>query len=351
MRFISPGKIKQFRDIVRAVKTRTEYNGLDENGKAIYVVRELPTITAFGTEKIHGTQISVHYNAGDGFWVQSKKNILTPEKDNAGSAFYAIQNINEWMNIIRHLADVYSIDLEKNTISVFAEWCGEGIQKNTAVQGLEKRAMIFQHFKKSPIDENETAVWLATTDKTKCESVNIFNLCDFPFYEIVIDFNQPGLAQNKIIQMLNEVELDSPVGKQFGLENTICEGFVFTFEYDGVVYKFKVKGSAHSKGSKVKTLKPVDNIKEQKKQDCAQKITPSWRLEQMYDLANDVLNGGIPDIKNIGRFIKFVNTDIIEEELDIIEEFGLIPKDIFYHVAKIIKPWYIEQLNNFAGIV
>ncbi len=350
MRFISAGKIQQFRDIVRAVKTRTEYNGKDENGNAIYVVRELPTITAFGTEKIHGTQMSVHYNAQDGFWVQSKKNIITPEQDNAGCAFYAMQRKDEWMDIIRNLADAYSIDLVKNTISVFAEWCGEGIQKNTAVQGLEERAMIFQHFKKSPIDENEVAVWLATTDKTKCESVDIYNLCDFPFYEIVIDFNQPGLAQNKIIEMLNKIELDSPVGRQFGLENKICEGFVFTFDYDGVVYKFKVKGEKHSKGSKVKTLKPVDNEKEQRKQECAQACTPVWRLEQMFDLANDVLNGGIPDIKNIGKFIKMINEDIIDEESDVIKHYGLIPKDIFYSVAKIIKPWYIEQLNNFAGI-
>lgn len=339
---------------------RTEYTGKDSEGNAIYVQKKLPTVKAIGLEKINGTQASIHFNNLDGFWAQSKEQIITPEKDNAGSAFAAQQRKEEWITIVKDLADFYNIDLDKYIISIFYEWCGIGIQKHTAVEGLEKRAMIFQHFKCSPIEhtdqedeeeeeEEEAAKWLSTLATTRNESVLIFNLCDFPLYELEVDFNSPGIAQNKMLELLEKIEDNSPVGQQFGFKGNTAEGIVFTFEHENTVYRWKVKGEKHSK-SKVKTLKPVDNEKEQLKQDCAQKITPGWRLEQMYDLANDTINSGVPDIKNIGLFIKMVNQDIIKEDSDIIVEFGLEPKDIFSNVARIIKAWYFEQLNSFSGL-
>ena len=43
--------------------------------------------------------------------------------------------------------------LNKNIITVYYEWCGGSIQKNSALTGFDKKAFIFQHFKISPIEQ------------------------------------------------------------------------------------------------------------------------------------------------------------------------------------------------------
>jgi hypothetical protein len=129
--------------------------------------------------------------------------------------------------------------------------------------------------------------------------------------------------------------------------STISEGYVFTFNFKDTLYKFKVKGEKHVK-SKVRAFKSIDSEKEQLKIDIAASVTPAWRLEQMFDLSNDIINNKEPDIKNIGDFIKRVNLDIIKEESDIITNAGLKPKDILGIVVKTIKVWYQEQLDNYV---
>ena len=129
--------------------------------------------------------------------------------------------------------------------------------------------------------------------------------------------------------------------------STVGEGVVCTFRLNGTLQQFKVKGTAHS-ASKVKTLKPVDNEKLQKVQDVAQQVTPAWRLEQMFALANDTINGGIPTMQNMGSFMKLLNQDILKEESDVIAEAGLEPKEVFSTVSKIARQWYNEELNRLV---
>ena len=130
---------------------------------------------------------------------------------------------------------------------------------------------------------------------------------------------------------------------------TIGEGVVVQFMFKDQLFTFKVKGEKHA-NSKVKTLKPVDEAKEQLKQDVAQKVTPTWRLEQMFNEVNNVINGGVPTIKNMGSFLKEVNKDILKEDSDIIANAGLEPKQVFGKVAQIAKVWYQDELNKSVGL-
>lgn len=88
-RHINFGSIEQFRNIVRNIKTTSQYICFDEIEKKhiLDTTSKFPIITVVGTEKIHGTNASVCYNSVDGFWVQSRENIITTEKDNVGCAF------------------------------------------------------------------------------------------------------------------------------------------------------------------------------------------------------------------------------------------------------------------------
>ena len=267
-RFIGFGSIDQFSTVIKNVKRTAQFVSYDEVTKEVTLNKDakMPVITATGSEKIHGTNASVCFSNPDGFWAQSRKNIITPEKDNAGCAFQAYANENEWMEIITKLAENKNIDLDTHIISVYFEWSGGNIQKKSALTSLDKRAMIFQYFKVSPIEapladagtetsskwvdtcyrdefDNTTAeFWVSNEDK------NIFNIMNFPLVQIEIDFNQAQMSQNKMIAMVDEMEKNSPVGQAFGVENNIGEGYVFTFEFNGEINRFKVKGELHSSG-------------------------------------------------------------------------------------------------------
>ena len=344
-RFIAYPSIDQFRTTIKNIEHSARYIGQDENDLPMYnMIAPLPTIIATATEKIHGTNAAVCYSNPDGFWVQSRNNIITPESDNAGCAFAAYQNQDTWLAIINELASMNNINLDTHIISVYYEWCGGNIQQNSAVSGLDKMAIIFKHFKSSPIEpDSEPSVWYETS-YTDSREYRIYNINGFPTYDIEINFEQLLLSQNKMISYVEDIiEPDSPVGKQLGIDNNIGEGIVVSFMYKDQLHQFKVKGEKHSK-SKVKTLTPVDNEHLQLIQTIAQQVTPAWRLEQMCQQANDTLNSGAITMQNIGKFLKLINDDIIKEESDVIHNAGLEPKDIFSSVARISKKWYQEQL-------
>ena len=360
-RMIKMGSIEQFRNIVRNVKHTAQYQGIDSNGDSIMDRdAELPVITAVGTEKIHGTNAAVCFNSQEGFWVQSRKNIITPEKDNAGCAFVAMQNKDKWMDIIHNLANEWNIDLYENIITVYFEWCGGNIQKNACVSGLDKIAIIFKHFKVSPLDDEseEKSVWYETNILPNNQPVawlnapesNIYNIMNFPSVSVEIDFNRPDIAQNKMVELVEEVEKKSGVAHTFDKPENIGEGWVFTFEYKDNLFKFKVKGEKHS-ASKVKKIKKVDSEKEQKKIDFANYATPAWRLEQAWQEVFGIENEKMePTIKEMGNFLRFVHKDIIKEESDVLGEKGLETKKVNSTVSKIARDWFKEKLDQEYGL-
>lgn len=361
-RFINFGSIDQFRNIIKNVQNSARFQGLDESGEPIYKDVQMPVVDAMASEKIHGTNAAVCYSEPDGFWVQSRKNIITPEKDNAGCAFFCEQNKDEWMDIINELKDFYYIDLNKNIISVYFEWAGGSIQKNSACSGMDKRAIIFQHFKISPIEKRETMLsgeefhskWYETSGLSgwvNCSEKNIYNIMLFTKWSFVIDFEHPVLYQNKFIEVVeNDIEPNSPVGHEMGIDGNIGEGMVVTFMYKDTLHRFKVKGEKHSR-SKVKTLKSVDLEKEQAKIDFANYSCKAFRLEQAWEELFGIDNEKQgPTVKLTGEFLRLVTKDIIKEESDIMAEKGLEPKEIGRDISKIAKTWFMEQLDKEAGL-
>jgi hypothetical protein len=356
-RFINFGSIGQFRETIKNVQHITQYQGHDENGDQIYNrSAKMPIIEVHGTEKIHGTNAAVCYSIPDGFWVQSRNNIITPESDNAGCAFAATTSETAWMEIINSLAVAHNIDLNTHIISVFYEWCGGNIQVKSAMTGVKKSAVIFKHFKVSPIepveDENdEKSVWVETTNDTGSFVQNadsdIFNVATFPSYTVTIDFNQPLLSQNEMIKIVEEiVEPASPLGKAFGQEENVGEGIVFTFLLNNTLQRFKVKGEKHS-NSKVKALKPVDDVKEQSKIDFANYAANSLRLEQAWQTVFGINNEKQePSVKFTGDFLKAVVADVMKEELDVMTEKGLEPKDVNGAISAIARRWFQDELNK-----
>jgi RNA ligase-like protein len=340
-------EIEQFRTIIHNIKHQAQYQGQDDDGNVIMDRNAtLPILTAFGTEKLHGTNASVGFNNVDGIWSQSRKNIITVDKDNAGFAFFVEKNKEAFLKLIHQVIEENDIDADNNNVYIYGEWAGKGIQKHMGINKLDKFIAIFG-VKIAPFDEEVSNYWV-DCDNLRDVDNRIYNINDFETYSVEIDFNNPGEAQNKMIDMMLKVEENSPFSKSFG-EDGIGEGIVFTTYFNGSKHTWKVKGERHS-NTKVKTPKKVDNVKIQKINDIAVKVLPSWRLDQMYTEVMDILNGGSGDIKKTGDFLKAVVQDVHKEDLDIIIEAELEPKEVNGAISKIARVWLFDKLNEEAGL-
>lgn len=246
-----------------------------------------------------------------------------------------------FIRLIKSLAELHKIDLTQNSIMLPAEWAGTGIQKGVGISQIEKSAFIFAQAKVAPFDKEFDSYWI---DTNKIDSIEdkIYNISNFKTYSIEIDFNVPQLSQNKIIDMTIEVEDECPVSKEFS-QLGIGEGIVFYYlKPDGSRFIFKSKGEKHAAKSKVKVLKVVDDEKINRMMELSEKITPSWRLEQMMTETFDLINGGTVDRSKLGDYIRAVMNDIVKEELDVISEAGFELKDIGKYVSTISRDYFFN---------
>lgn len=340
--------IEQFRNAIHHIIKATRFTGLDENEDPIYNNDKLPVLNAIGTVKLHGTNASICYNVEHGIWAQSKKNIITSEKDNAGFAFFVENNEDIILDLIHEFNTAYKINLHYNTVSIYGEWAGKGIQKNVGISELDKKFYIFG-IKVTPHREEDPAFWLESNVFCLKGIEGIFHVKDFKTFELDIDFNNPLLSQNEMVDMVEEVETECPVAKAFDVSG-IGEGIVFEVNYFDVIYRWKMKGEKHAGKSKVKTAKKVDNDKLQLVIDIVEKVTPEWRLAQMYQETFDTLNGGKGDIKKTGDYLRTLINDVMKEEASTISEAGLIPKDINASISKKARLWFMKKLDEEAGI-
>ena len=217
-RMIKFPSIEQFRTIIANVLRQYNFVGLDENGDAIYdTTKPKPTLTFKGTVKLHGTNAAVCWNASSGMWVQSRENIITPEKDNAGFAFFVESHKEAFMELFKQIDSKIMETFTHTTITIYGEWCGGNIQKGVGITNLEKSFFIFG-VKITPNPEEETprpSYWVDYNYLRSPEN-KIYNIDDFQTYSMDIDFNMPQLVQNKLSELTIAVEEECPVAKAFG---------------------------------------------------------------------------------------------------------------------------------------
>lgn len=78
--------IEQFRNTVKSVQLTHDYVGRDTNEDPIYEhISDYPVVQFTGTVKLHGTNAAIRICNGE-ITYQSRENVITPQKDNAGFA-------------------------------------------------------------------------------------------------------------------------------------------------------------------------------------------------------------------------------------------------------------------------
>lgn len=342
--------IDQFRNVVKAVNFRTNYDGIDaETGKAKFVPRPQPTLKFRGTTKIHGTNASIvrrfDVEGGPVFTFQSRERELSLEKDNAGFMLAMLAKEQTLIELFNRVAECAGLGFTE-PLTIYGEWAGGNIQKGVAISGLPKFFAIFG----VRVGEGDATEWF---DIEKFQDIEyrdegIYNILTFGSWEREINFERPLEIQNELGELTLTVEKECPVGKFFG-NSGIGEGIVWkciTPGWGSSDYLFKVKGEEHSV-SKVKVLAPVDVEAVRAISDFVDMAVTENRLIQ--GAQNLVREQGKPfEMSSMGDFIRWVHSDIIKEESDTLIASQIDPKKIGGPVANKARAWFVTKFNEGA---
>lgn len=339
------GKIKQFRDVIHEVSSDTFYKNADrdEDGQIIRskAVTQ-PTIKFYGTVKIHGTNASwVFDEETQSITCQSRNRELTPGNDNLGFATWT-ESVKE--DVLKFFINSGFTTDRKRKVVVYGEWCGPGIQKGVGVSDLENK--IFVIFRINVINEKNTDEYFADFEiKTYLNKIkNVYSSSQFETWDVDIDFNNPKLVQNKLIEITEKVEKECPVAKHFGISG-IGEGVVWSAIHDNKLYCFKVKGEKHSV-SKVKSLAPVDLEKIASINSFIDTVVTENRLNQGVEFLKET--GKEVSIKSTGDFLSWFINDVRTEEALTITENDFNEKMLNREISKRARVWYFEYLDKLA---
>jgi len=337
--------IEQLRNVVHAIGLQAAYVGEGPNEEPLYDnTRPLPAIAFTGTVKLHGTNMSVAHNAQDGMWFQSRETVIRVGKDDTGFARFAEANAVSFKKLIDRIHVDNNLS-DADTVSIYGEWAGRGIQKGNdiAIGELEKAFYIFAIKVARPQDPKFAAYWVDCAPYSDKEQ-RIFNINDYGHYSIEIDFSNPGAAQAELGEITMAVELECPVARAFGVTG-VGEGVVWVGDYAGVIYRFKTKGDKH-KVAKTRELVPVAAEKLETYTDFVDYAVTPARLDQ----AIRIVCGDADKVsmRDIGAVIKWMSDDIRKEETDTLQANGLTFAEVSKHIIARTKEMFSSVVNSKA---
>ena len=332
--------IEQFRNVCKDM-AQAEFVGLDENGNPMFDRNKpKPIVTFKGTVKLHGTNVGVGLDT-NGMFVQSRTQMITPQKDNAGFAAFVKENETQFNDLFTQIKNNHKVN-DNSTIMIFGEWAGNNIQKGVAITNLPKSFFIFDICIVNLNEENIEQNWIDINGYSMPEQ-NIYNIEDYQTWEMEIDFNNPALKQNDLIDITLAVESECPVAKAFGFSG-VGEGVVWKATQNGKRHVFTVKGEKHSV-SKVKTLANVDVEKINSIVEFADYAVTQNRLNQAIE---NVFGTETLDIKKMGELIRWIINDVHKEESDTLEKNNLTDKDVNKYLSDRVRKMFTKKLDDNA---
>ena len=333
-------KIGQFRNVLQDLNRQMTFIGMDDLGDPIYDhLKRKETLTFKGSVKLHGTNAAISYNDSLGIWAQSRERALnlTEVSEHFGFVFLVKSKESVIELMINRIKEENNIDTSIDTITIYGEWAGKGIQKGVAISNIDKALFIFGVKISRLGDENFKSYWVDSSNLSSPDD-RIFNINDFQTFEIEIDMNNPKSIQNDLIDITLNVEKECPVSKVFG-HSGVGEGVVWSVEYKDTIHRFKVKGDKHS-SSNVPKLAEVDIEKMNSVSEFVDYAVTQNRFEQGIQI---VFDGAYMSTKQTGDIIRWVIEDIMSEELDVLVENNLIPKDVNKSISdKVRKLFFVE---------
>jgi len=254
--FIPFPKIGALKQIVQTVNHTAHYVGQDDNDDPIYdPTIKNPTLNFSGTVKLHGTNAGVSYSRKEGIYAQSRERTICIDDDNFGFAMFVEKNKDTFMKMFEQLSE-YIVD-DNTVITIFGEWAGKGIQKNVALNKIDKFFAIFAIKISVSL---ETRYFLADETVKDFKSIDnrIFNTRDWANWKIDLDFDNIERSISTLVDLTNKVEKLCPVGEYFGI-NGIGEGIVWVHHH--IIIIKKDNKLFFSDGIEIKNEELINNIK------------------------------------------------------------------------------------------
>ena len=349
--FIAFPKIKQFKDCVHNVRHKTRFTGLDEEtGEPIYDhLAPLPRLKFRGTVKLHGTNAAVVLHpdwTDENIVAQSRSRICTVLNDNAGFAAFVHGREIPFEKLFARVflsVERKGNKIGDNPVAIYGEWCGSNIQGGVGLSELASKMFVIFAVRIGAEDETR---WLELDPSLSDPENGIYNILDYPYWDMTVDFEQPAFARNIMVDLTLSVEEECPVAKAHGVEKGTGEGVVWKcvesgFEDSG--FWFKVKGEKHSV-SKVKTLSPVDPEMMKNAQEFVESNVTENRCLQGIQTLQEM--GAELSMKSTGIFLKWIFEDIISEEKDTLTASSLDAKTVSKPISEKARKWYFKFLKE-----
>ena len=338
--------IESLRHTAQSIAMHCEYYGIASK----------PIIEFYGTVKLHGTNAGVRVTNGT-VLAQGRNRELTITQDNFGFAHFVAGRAD----LFRELAtNIFKSD----DVTIYGEWCGQGIQAKVAISKLPKMFVAFAVF------DHTTGQWIewyelpqVFVDFNAMNAQGVYFITQAPTYKVLVDFNDPTPAAEQISQYTLQVEdmcpfAHLPVFAQYhkGENIGVGEGIVWVAitrawgagqDPDAKRLVFKSKGEKHKKGGE-KLQVSVNPEKVSAVAALVDLILPEWRLEQGITFLRE---NNIPLANtSTGQYLKWIAQDILKEESDRIAANPYPWKEIQGTVMNRSKDYFMEVLKTETGI-
>lgn len=330
-------------------------------------VEEKPTLTYRAKVKLDGTNAGVQISPVGQVSAQSRTQLITPKNDNVGFA--------NWVN--QHL-EYFSGLADGTHITVFGEWCGQGIQNRTAISRIERRIFAVFAIQYGGVN-GHVAKLVVGPDQIRDRLPDHPDIFVLPFYgdPIELDFSNKEQLKTQaehLNQWVTRVEqIDPWVKATFGIEG-LGEGLVMyplvdqiptgeeaketdtgedknvdqgidpAHRIERLGYSellFKAKGLKHHV-AKVKKPVQVDPEKVQGINEFVALFVTEARLEQGVMEACD----GEFNIKKMGVFLKWFTNDVQKESKAELAAAHLTWKEVNKAVMNTAREWYREKATS-----
>jgi hypothetical protein len=293
--------------------------------------------------KLHGTNAGVRIDADGTVTAFSRTSVITPKADNAGFA--------RWVEDRKELFAKMT-SAKRGDIVIHGEWCGPGVQKGVAVCQIPEK--IFAVFAVRFL-EGDGDVQEHEPTELECFVHDVPGAHVIPWYrdaEIIaaVDWSAPSEDLAGVVESINrhvvDVETCDPwVEKAFNVKG-VGEGLVFypCRPHNGHNFfknlAFKAKGEKHTVVARTRPAQ-VDPTVAANIDAFAELVVTPARLEQG---ARAVANGELVfDNKNIGQFLKWINTDVAKETSAELEASGLDQRLAAKACSNRARDWYVRQ--------
>lgn len=287
--------------------------------------------------KLHGTNAGVRIDPSGIVTAFSRSQIITPQQDNCGFA--------EW---VKSKQEYFAKLVEDKPFVIYGEWCGPGIQKGVAINGIPNR--IFAVFGIRRIDNDTFESHPFVLENILYGIPDLYVLPYFgSTFIIPWEGTQDGTEEilNRINTYVHEIEREDPwVKSTFGISG-VGEGLVFYPVNPGYhafsTLSFKAKGEKHSIVARTKPVQ-YDATIVTSLNEFADLVITQERLEQA---ARFVGEGQlIFEMKNIGIFIKWINQDILKECVAELDASKLDKNDAMKVCSTKARDWYMEAAKK-----